>query len=81
MGTEAPRRYRQLLDLLQQAAAEASAAAAEDNAVVNNWQPANLQDICDTISWLDGLPTKLPKAVWKKVLGLQVTASVSVLAS
>lgn len=63
MGTEAPRWWRQVLDQLA-AAAEAAAAAGQQ-------QPSNLQDICDTFSELDDLP-KLPTAIWKKVLALQV---------
>ncbi len=69
MGTEAPRWYRQLLDQLQ----EASLAAAESSTAVHSWQPANMQDICDTVTCLDELPAKLPKAVWKKVMGLQAS--------
>jgi hypothetical protein len=72
MGTEAPRWWRQLLDQLQVAAAEASAAAANGIAADMNWQPGNLQAICATIADLDCLPVVLPKAVWKKVLALQV---------
>jgi hypothetical protein len=75
MGTEAPRWWRQLLDQLQSAAAEASAAAepaADGTAADIGWQPHNLHAICDTIGNLDDLPDKLPKAVWKKVLALQV---------
>jgi hypothetical protein len=72
MGTEAPRWWRQLLDQLQVAAAEASAAAADSSAADASWQPGNLQAICDTIGNLHCLPDKLPKAVWKKVLALQV---------
>ncbi len=68
MGTEAPRWYRQLLDQLQEAE------AAEGSTATHSWQPANLQDICDTVSCLDELPDKLPKAVWKKVVGFQESA-------
>jgi hypothetical protein len=71
MGTEAPRWWRQLLDQLQVAAAEASAAA-DGGAADIGWQPHNLHAICDTIGNLEHLPDKLPKAVWKKVLALQV---------
>jgi hypothetical protein len=63
-----------MLDQLQVAAAEASAAAAHGSASDKGWQPGNLQAICDTIGHLDCLPDKLPKAVWNKVLALQVCA-------
>jgi hypothetical protein len=66
MGTEAPRRWRELLEQLQLAAA-----AATDNPDAGQLQPANMQDICDIVGELDDLG-KLPKAVWKKVLALQV---------
>ena len=72
MGTEAPRWWRQLLDQLQAAAAEASVAAADSSAAGKCWQPRNMQAVFDTINDIDGLHNKLPKAVWKKVLALQV---------
>jgi hypothetical protein len=74
MGTEAPRWWRQLLEQLQVAAAEAMAAAADGSAGSKGWQPSNLQAICDTLENLFSLPHILPKAVWKKVLALQVLA-------
>jgi hypothetical protein len=76
MGTEAPRFWKQLLEQLQVAAAEAAVIAAEDSSAAGNgWQPSNRQAISDEINYIDGLPAKLPKAVWKKVLGLQVIAA------
>jgi hypothetical protein len=66
MGTEAPRRWRELLEQLQLARA-----AATDNSDAGQLQPANMQAICDIAGGLDDLD-KLPKAVWKKVLALQV---------
>jgi hypothetical protein len=76
MGTEAPRWWKHLLDQLQAAAAEATAAAAaaDSSAASKSWQPINMQALYFTIDDLDGLPNKLPKAVWKKVLALQVLA-------
>jgi hypothetical protein len=76
MGTEAPRWWRQLLDQLQAAAAEATAAAAaaDGNAAAEGWQPSNIHAICDTIGNLCDLPDKMPKAVWKRLLALQVLA-------
>ena len=73
MGTEAPRWWKHLLDQLQAAAAEATAAAAADSSAASKgWQPINMQALYETNDDLDGLPNKLPKAVWKKVLALQV---------
>ena len=74
MGTEALRWWKQLLDQLQAAAAEATAAAADGSGSGNGWQPSNLHAICDTLDNLLNLPHILPKAVWKKVLALQVLA-------
>jgi hypothetical protein len=74
MGTEAPRWWRQLLDQLQVAAAEAAAVAHDEGAANQGWQPSNLQAIVDTTGDLHALPHTLPKAVWKKLLALQVLA-------
>lgn len=75
MGTETLRWWRQLLEQLQQAASEASAAAGVGTAATPSWQPSNLEDIHDTINCLGGLPDKLPKAVWKKLVGFKVPAA------
>jgi hypothetical protein len=76
MGTEAPRFWKQLLEQLQVAAAQAAVIAAEDSSTASHgWQPSNRQAISDEINYIDALPDKLPKAVWKKVLGLQVIAA------
>jgi hypothetical protein len=76
MGPEAPRYWRQLLDQLQVAAREATAVAAaeDDSAASLGWQPSNLRAINDTIGDLGAVPGTLPKAVWKKLLALQVLA-------
>jgi hypothetical protein len=77
MGTEAPRRWRQLLEQLQVTAAEAVAAAVDSDAAGNSWQPSNMQAIYETIWSLDRLQTnnnKPPKAAWKKLLASQVHA-------
>jgi hypothetical protein len=76
MGTESPRFWKQLLEQLHVAAAEAAAIATEDSSAIGyGWYPGNWQAILDEINNIDDLPTKLPKAVWKKVLGLQVACA------
>lgn len=72
MGTATPRLWRQLLEQLQFAAAEAMAAAVDSDAAGNSWQPSNMQAICETIWSLERLPNKPPKAAWKKVVASQV---------
>jgi hypothetical protein len=75
MGTEAPRWWENLLDEMQIAATAAASAAASGVTGDHGWLPANTDSIDAIINDLDNLPDKLPKAVFKKLLALQVPVS------
>lgn len=77
MGTEALRWWKQLLEQLQQAAIEASSAAAGGTAAGPSWQPSNLEDIYIWHHQLPGwLAGQTPKGFMEETCGIQGTSCI-----